>query len=68
MRCGQITKPASTARLVSLPALPAAYFGAGFGALRAYLSDRTRKSGPEQPVSSRHRGSASFLKAMVKRK
>jgi hypothetical protein len=45
-----------------------AYFGAGFGALRAYLATERGKSRPERPASGRRPGSASFLKAMVKRK
>ena len=32
-----------------MPALLMAYFGAGLGALRTYLSNRTRKIGPERP-------------------
>jgi len=53
---------------VSLPALLMAYFGAGFGVLAIYVSGRVRKRQPKRLLNGRRRGSASFLKAMVKRK
>jgi hypothetical protein len=54
--------------MVSMPALVMAYFGAGLGALRTYSSNRTRKIGRSDRAGRRRPGSASFLKAMVKRK
>jgi hypothetical protein len=49
-------------------ALLMAYFGAGFGALRAYPGGRTSKKRAGATGSGHRPGSAGFLKAMVKRK